>query len=327
MRVGPQRAPGKSGKGKAMRFARKLALGLAVVAGLAGAASAQTRVVFVTHGQSGDPYWSVVKNGMDDAAKTLGVTAEYLAPETFDMAKMAQMITAAAASNPDGLVVSIPDAAALSGPVKDAVAAGVPVMVIDSGGGKLTKELGGLIYLGQSEYDAGVLAGERVKAMGVTKAACVNHEIGNQSLDDRCAGFAQGLGVEVPVVPGVMDPTEMKSRALAYLSANPDVEFLLGCGINAAEPTLAALEELGLVGKVKLGTFDLSPGILQAVADGKMEWGIDAQQYLMGYIPVVQFDLMKKYNLMPVVDYPTGPGFVTKDSAASVIELAKQGKR
>ena len=97
------------------------------------------------------------------------------------MAKMAQMITAAAASKPDGLVVSVPDAAALGGPVKDAVAAGVPVMVIDSGGGKLTKELGGLIYLGQSEYDAGVLAGERVATLGVTKAACINHEVGNQS--------------------------------------------------------------------------------------------------------------------------------------------------
>ena len=77
------------------------------------AAADETRVVFVTHGQSGDPYWSVVKNGMDDAAKTLGVKAEYLAPETFDMAKMAQMIDAAVASKPDGLVVSIPDAAAL----------------------------------------------------------------------------------------------------------------------------------------------------------------------------------------------------------------------
>ena len=97
------------------------------------AAADETRVVFVTHGQSGDPYWSVVKNGMDDAAKTLGVKAEYLAPETFDMAKMAQMIDAAAASKPDGLVVSIADPAALSGPVKNAVAAGIPVIVIDFG--------------------------------------------------------------------------------------------------------------------------------------------------------------------------------------------------
>jgi simple sugar transport system substrate-binding protein len=310
-----------------MRMMTRILFGLLVLFGLTMAAAAETRVVFVTHGQSGDPYWSVVKNGMDDAAKTLGVKAEYLSPETFDMVKMAQMIDAAAASKPDGLVVSIPDAAALSDPVKNAVAAGIPVIVIDSGGSKLTKELGGLLYLGQSEYEAGVTAGERVAKLGVKKAVCINQEVGNSSLDDRCNGFSKGLGVEVPVLQGVIDPTEMKSRTLAYLNAHPDVEFMLGCGPTATEPALAALEELGMVGKVKLGTFDLSPAILQAILDGNVEWGIDAQQYLMGYVPVVMLDLKTKYKLAPVTDYPTGPGFVTKAEAASVIDLAKQGKR
>ncbi len=291
------------------------------------AAADETRVVFVTHGQSGDPYWSVVKNGMDDAAKALGVKAEYLAPETFDMAKMAQMIDAATASKPDGLVVSIADPAALGEPVKNAVAAGIPVIVIDSGGGKLTKELGGLLYLGQSEYEAGVMAGERIAKLGLTKAVCANHEVGNVSLDDRCAGFAKGLGADVPVLNGVMDPTEMKNRIIGFLNTNADTQFVLTVGIGGAEPALMAIEELGLTGKMKLGTFDLSPTILQATADGKMEWGIDAQQYAMGYIPVVMFDLWKKYKIAPIADYPTGPGFVTKDTAASVIDLAKQGKR
>ena len=291
------------------------------------AAADETRVVFVTHGQSGDPYWSVVKNGMDDAAKTLGVKAEYLAPETFDMAKMAQMIDAAVASKPDGLVVSIADPAAVSEPIKNAVAAGIPVIVIDSGGSKLTHELGGLLFMGQSEYEAGVMAGERIKKLGLTKAVCANHEVGNISLDDRCAGFAKGLGVEVPVLNGVMDPTEMKNRIIAYLKTNADTQFVLTVGIGGAEPGLAALDELGLTGKVKIGTFDLSPTILQATADGKMEWGIDAQQYAMGYVPVVMFDLWKKYKIAPIADYPTGPGFVTKETAASVIDLAKQGKR
>ena len=313
---------------KIMKPVLGLLAGLTLLSAAAGFAAAdETRVVFVTHGQSGDPYWSVVKNGMDDAAKTLGVKAEYLAPETFDMAKMAQMIDAAAASKPDGLVVSIADPAALSEPVKNAVAAGIPVIVIDSGGGKLTKELGGLLYLGQSEYEAGVLAGERVKKLNVTKAVCSNHEVGNVSLDDRCAGFAKGLGVDVPVLNGVMDPTEMKSRITAYLKTNPDTQFILAVGINSGEPGLAAIDELGLTGKVKIGTFDLSPTILRATADGKMEWGIDAQQYAMGYVPVVMFDLLKKYKIAPIADYPTGPGFVTKDTAASVIDLAKQGKR
>ena len=97
--------------------------------------------------------------------------------------------------------------------------------------------------------------------------------------------------------------------------------------LDPVELQQVLFDEQGLAGKVKLGTFDLSPAILQAIVDGKMEWGIDAQQYLMGYVPVVMFDLKAKYKLTPILDYPTGPGFVTKDEAASVIELAKQGKR
>ena len=85
---------------------------------------------------------------------------------------------------------------------------------------------------------------------------------------------------------------------------------MLTVGSAGADPALAAVEEAGLSGKVKTGTFDLSPTILQAVDAGKMEWGIDAQQYLMGYVPVVMFDLMKRYKLAPIEDYPTGPGFV-----------------
>lgn len=312
-----------------MHVTRRLLLGaFALALWLPVAAQADaTRVVFVTHGQAADQYWSVVKKGVDDAAKTLGVNAEYLAPETFDMPAMAKLLEAAIASKPDGIVVSIPDTDAIGPLVKNAVASGIPVIVVDSGGSELSRKLGALLFMGQSEFDAGVLAGERVKALGLSKALCVNHEVGNISLDDRCAGFAKGLGVDVPVLQGVMDPTEMKGRILGQLQSNPDTQFILAVGSAGADPALAAVDEAGLAGKVKLGTFDLSPNILQAVDAGKMEWGIDAQQYLMGYIPVVQFDLMKRYKLMPIVDYPTGPGFVTKAEAASVIELAKQGVR
>jgi simple sugar transport system substrate-binding protein len=307
-----------------------LLLAGATMLGAPLAASAQdtpTRIAVITHGQAADPYWSVVKNGVDDAAKTQGANVEYHAPDTFDMVQMAQLIDAAAASRPDGLVVSIPDGDALGPSVRRATEGGIPVIVIDSGGAKLTRELGGLLYLGQSEYEAGVAAGERAAKLGIKKAACLNHEVGNVSLDDRCAGFAEGLGVEVPVVAGTMDPTEMEGRTAAYLRANPDTEFLLGCGITAAEPALAAVEELDLGGRVKIGTFDLSPGVLQAIVDSKIEWAIDAQQYLMGYMPVVMLDLLHRYKLQPLADYPTGPGFVTEADAASVIALSKQGIR
>ena len=244
------------------------------------------------------------------------------------MAKMAQMIDAATASKPDGLVVSIPDAAALSGPVKDAVAAGIPVIVIDSGGAKLTKELGGLLYLGQSEYEAGV-PGRRARRQARRQEGRL-HQPGSRQLEPRrpLRRLRQGSRRRRAGAAGRHGPDRDEEPHCSPIST--PIPMSSSCSAAASTPPSRRSprsKNSGLIGKVKLGTFDLSPGILQAVVDGKMEWGIDAQQYLMGYIPVVMFDLMKKYKLMPIADYPTGPGFVTKDEAASVIDLAKQGKR
>src|SRR6478672_13684262 len=109
------------------------------------------RFVVVTHGQASDPFWSVVKNGVDQAAKDMGVNVQDQAPDKFDMVAMSSLIDAAVATKPDGLVVSIPDAAALSPSIKKAIAAGIPVISINSGS-DVAKSLGILTHIGQTEY-------------------------------------------------------------------------------------------------------------------------------------------------------------------------------
>jgi simple sugar transport system substrate-binding protein len=284
------------------------------------------RIVVVSHGQASDPFWSVVKNGVDAAQEDMGVTVEYLAPDTFNMVRMSQLIDAAVASAPDGLVVSIPDADALGGSIRDAIASGIPVISMNSGS-DVRKELGVSVHVGQTEYEAGVGGGERMAAAGVSSAICINQEVGNVALDLRCQGFTDGLGGDVEVLAVSMDPTEIRNQVIAYLTRNPDTEAVLTLGPSAAEPTLAALEDEGLIGSIKLGTFDLSPTVLQALDTGKMEFAIDQQQFMQGYLPIVLLTLHHKYGLMPGADVLTGPGFVTPGNAAQVIELSSQGIR
>ena len=140
----------------------------------------------VSHGQSSDPFWSVAANGVQAAADDMGVEVEYQAPGTFDMVEMSQIIEAAVASQPDGLVVTIPDADALGPAIEAAVAAGVPVISMNSGSDDFA-DLGVLVHVGQTEYEAGLIAGQRMAAEGVTNAICVNQEVGNTALDLRCA--------------------------------------------------------------------------------------------------------------------------------------------
>jgi len=300
---------------------------LAAAVGLASSAVAQDmRIVVVSHGQASDPFWSVVKNGVDKAAEDLGVTVEYRSPDTFDMVQMSQIIDASVASQPDGLVVSIPDGEALGDSIRNAVASGIPVISMNSGS-DVRESLGVKVHVGQTEYEAGEGGGKQMKAAGVTKAICINQEVGNVALDLRCEGFAAGLEGAVEVLSVTMDPTEIGNAVQAYLTANPDTNGVLTLGPSAAEPTMAALEQMELLGQISFGTFDLSPNVLEAIDAGKMMFAIDQQQYMQGYLPIVLLYLNSNYLLMPGADVLTGPGFVTQDNAAQVIELSAKGIR
>ena len=84
----------------------------------------------VSHGQASDPFWSTVKNGAEAAAKKLGVKLIYQAPTNFDMVTMAQMIDAVTATAPHGLIVSVPDIAALKKSIGNAIDKNIPVIAI-----------------------------------------------------------------------------------------------------------------------------------------------------------------------------------------------------
>jgi simple sugar transport system substrate-binding protein len=319
---------------RSLLAAALMLLGLGAIASTAVAqddAGRDLRFVVVSHGQASDPFWSVVQNGVNQAAEDLGVEVEYQAPDTFDMVAMAQLIDAAVASEPDGLVVSIPDADALGDSIRAAVEAGIPVISMNSGS-DVAEEFGLLTHVGQTEYEAGLGAGQRMGEAGVTTGLCVNQEVGNAALDERCRGFTDGLAesggtVEILEID-LNNPTEAQSRIEAAISGNEAINGVLTLGPTGAAPALAALEAAGAGDRVQLATFDLSPEVLEAIRDGNMLFAIDQQQYLQGYLPIVLLTLYAE-NLNTIANpvLQTGPGFVTQETAERVIALSEAGTR
>lgn len=309
------------------QFVAACALAASFLLPVAVYAQKKAHIIVVTHGQVSDPFWLVVKNGVEQAAKETGDDVEYRSPEKFDLVAMAQLIDAAVASKPDGLVVSIPDAEALGKSIQAAVQAGIPVISMNSGLG-VSKNLGCLMHVGQEEYLAGKRAGKFMKDNNIKKAVCVNHEEGNVGLDARAKGFEDGLGGDVEVLQVGMDLTQARNLLTDYLQKHPDLEGILALGPTASEPTLQALQQAGLAGRVKFGTFDLSPSVLQALLNKEMDFAIDQQQFLQGYLPVVFLDNYIKYGLLVATDsIPTGPSIVTSKNAQQVIDLSKKGIR
>jgi simple sugar transport system substrate-binding protein len=292
---------------------------------------ATTRLAFVSHGQASDPFWSIVKKGVDDAARRTGVAVSYRAPDTYDVERMAQMIDEAASAHLDGLVVSLPDVEALAPAIRRAEQSGVPVVSINSGSDRF-RSLGVLAHVGQPEYQAGLAAGRRLAKAGVRNVLCVNQEVGNAGLDERCRGVnaameraggaARVLGIDV------QDQVQARRRiAQAVTSAGADGIITLGPG--GADPALAAVRAAGLEFDVELATFDLSPDVIEAVRDRRMLFAVDQQPYLQGYLPIVMLAERARHLLFPARGklIPTGPEFVTPKNAASVLELSRRGFR
>jgi simple sugar transport system substrate-binding protein len=283
-------------------------------------------IAMVTHSDEGS-FWSVVKKGAQQAAKDEGVKLIW-SPSNNDPQKEAQLIDAAVSQKVDGLAVSVPNASAIKDSLAKAKAAGIPIITLNSGADDF-KKLGALTHVGQTETIAGKAAGAKLKADGVKKVLCVVHEQNNIGLQQRCDGVKQGFGGPVTnlQVKGTADiattQTEIKSKLQAdksfdgVIALNPDIASAAKTAINGASSN------------AKLATFDLSPSVLKDIQAGNVEFAVDQQQYLQGYLPVVFLKLYRENantigGGLPVL---TGPGFVDKSNVATVQKLTEAGTR
>lgn len=282
------------------------------------------RYVLVSHAPDSDSWWNTIRNALTLAGEQMDVEVEYRNPPTGDIADMARLIEQAAASGPDGIITTLADPTVLSDSIRAAVDAGIDVIIMNSGTPAQAREVGALMYVGQPEYDAGFAAGQRAAGDGVTSFLCVNHVISNPVVAERCNGFADGLGVDLgeSMIDAGQDPQEIQNRVMAYLNANPETDGILTLGPTSADPTILALEELGLAGDIYFGTFDLGENIVAGIRDGVIEWGIDQQPFLQAYLPVVVLTNYHRYGVLPGNNINSGPGFITADGLELVEALA-----
>jgi simple sugar transport system substrate-binding protein len=293
----------------------------------AGARAASSeRIIMITHGQAADPYWNIVRNGAEEAAKQVGVELDYRAPETFDMIRMAELITSAANQKPAGIIVSIPDASALSASIQGSVRSGIPLVSINSGT-DVAAEIGSMIHVGQDEYQTGKKVGERLRSEGARKVLCVNHEVGNTALDARCKGVADGFGAAVAVLPTSTEYQEVRSKIAAALSGDTSIDAIVTLNASqVGEPAVEAARESGRA--IRVATFDLSPGFLEALQRGEASFAVDPQAWLQGYLGTVLLANRIRYGVMPANPLiETGPRFVTQADAGKVLALSKRAIR
>lgn len=289
-------------------------------------ASSSGVTVLEVSGPLDNPFFGAIKKGSDDAASQLGIHYEYLAPTSENdlQSSLVKLTESAISRRPSALVVADGFPPAQDPVIKKAVAAGIPVVVQNSGQGSWQR-LGAVGFVGEEPVLMGAAAGQQLKAAGVTQALCVNGVPGNPTLAERCQGFARALGgtvvnVDIPPTDGG-NPTAITQAIRGALASHKDVNGVFTLGADLAVSALQAIDAQGMTGKVKVGTTDLSRQVLADVQSGKLLFVIDQQPYLEGYDAVQMAAQAAQYGVHPVSAVTTGPLVITRDTVGQVLAV------
>lgn len=283
-------------------------------------------VAMVSHGAPGDTFWDLVRAGAEDAAKKNNLELRYSSsPQAPEQANLVQN---AIDSQVDGIALTMPTAEALGPAAKRAADADIPVVGLNAGMSDY-KKYGLDSFFGQDESIAGERAGERLGQDGAKHVLCVIHEQGNTSQEARCSGMkksSKGAKVETIYVNG-MDLTSVESTVQAKLAQDKSIDYVMGLVAPVALVSVKAAKAAG--SDAKIATFDTNAELVSAIRDGKIQWAVDQQPYLQGYLAVDSLWLAKRNGSTVGGGQPvlTGPSFVDKDNVDTIADAAQEGLR
>lgn len=283
-------------------------------------------VALVTHQAPGDTFWDIVRKGAQAAADKDNIKLVYSADP--DAGNQATFVQNAIVQKVDGIAITLAKPDAMKDAVAKATAAGIPVVGLNSGLSDW-KKLGLQQFFGQDESVAGEAFGRKLNELGSKRAVCVIQEQGNVGLTQRCDGVKKTFTgtLEVLNVNGT-DMPSVKSTITAKLNQDKAIDYVVALGASYA---LTAVQSVGDANSnAKVATFDLNKEMTDAITKGDIQFAVDQQPYLQGYLAVDSLWLFKNNgNYSGGGEQPvlTGPAFVDKSNVKEIAAFAAKGTR
>lgn len=292
-----------------------------------GAGSADTpraTIAMITHEVPGDSFWDLVRKGAETAAKKDNIELRYSNdPEAPNQANLVQT---AIDSGVKGIAITLAKPDAMKAAVENANSKGIPVVAFNSGL-DAWQAMGVKEYFGQDEYIAGQEAGKRLAADGAKKAICVIQEQGHVGLESRCAGVKNSFpATEVLNVNG-KDMPSVEATITAKLQQDKGIDHVLTLGAPFALTDVSSVKNAG--SQAKVVTFDTNAALVDAIKNGDVQWAVDQQPFLQGYLAVDSLWLYLNNGNVLGGGQPTltGPSFIDTSNIDAVAEYAKAGTR
>ncbi|MEY9989088.1 simple sugar transport system substrate-binding protein [Streptomyces sp. V4I8] len=283
-------------------------------------------IAMITHAVPGDTFWDTIRKGAQAAAAKDNVKLIYSSDP--NGGNQANLVQNAIDQKVDGIAVTLAKPDAMKETVAKAVRAGIPVVGFNSGVDDWKKQ-GLLEYFGQDETVAGEAVGKKLSSLGAKKVACVIQEQGQVALEARCAGVKKGFsGTTENLFVNGADMPSVQSTITAKLKQDPSIDYVVTLAAPVALTATQAVSDGS--SKAKVATFDLNKELVKAIQGGSIQFAVDQQPFLQGYLAVDSLWLYKNngnYSGGGVAPVLTGPAFVDKSNVAAVATFAAKGTR
>jgi simple sugar transport system substrate-binding protein len=294
--------------------------------GAAAATTPKMTIAMITHAAPGDTFWDIIRKGASAAAAKDNAEVQYSSDP--DATKQAQLIQAAIDKKVDGIAVTDPNTPALRDVIKKAVAAGIPVTMFNAGGPDAIG-LGALGYFGQGEKEAGVAVGKKAAADGAKNILCVNQTQGQQQLVDRCDGVKEGAAgaKSTMIYVNGTDDSAVTTTIQAKLTEDKTIDYVVTLGAPIALDAVKSVK--GANSSAKIGTFDTNKELVAAIQSGAVQWAVDQQPYMQGYLAIdaIWWFRTNGNTLGGGQNVATGPAFIDKSNIEAVAKYAANGTR
>ncbi|MBU9697263.1 substrate-binding domain-containing protein [Rhodobacteraceae bacterium HSP-20] len=305
----------------------------------AGSASMAADIA-VVGGSNDDAFWNIIKKGIDDATPMVeanGGSVNYLRLVNYDnfAPDVVQLIRTAISMEVDGLVIPnwVPEAEDPA--IKDAIAAGIKVILMNAGGAEKARELGAINYVGSDEYVAGVAGGEYFGDNGQKNVLCINTLPGTANIEARCKGVIDGItgkggkGAQLPLPSTSFgDATAVAEAIKAELLKDETIDGVITISAGDADSAAIAVEQAGKTGTTLLGSFDMNQAGLDRIKGGTQLFSIDQQPYLQSYLAVSLLASHIDFGTdLPIFPVLTGPGIVDASNIDATLAGVAKGAR
>jgi ribose transport system substrate-binding protein len=282
------------------------------------------------------PYWQEAEAGFQDAAKWLGVKAEFAGPEKFAPEEELAAFKKAVGENPSGILISAARVDLFKDAIDSAVSAGIPVICIDSDAPTSKR----VLFIGTDNYRAGMESAKRMGDLLTGQGRVVIVSIPGQfNLDERVRGVNDGLkkypGIKVAqIIDDKGDPRSANDQISALLAKNAKdkVDGIICLEASGGSGAAEALHRLDQGGKIPIVAFDKDPETLDFVEKGVIAATIAQKPYVMSYYGLKFLDDLhhnavhefKDWRTAPVAPMPTfvdtGTAVVDKSNVAAFRE-------